>query len=61
MQEHEKYWPDKPKTLITSHDLVYFLHTQDNKYLVPRLNSNGVYLKKIKDDEGRGDFYDGIW
>lgn len=40
---------------------MYFLHTKDNKYLVPHLNNSTVYLKKRIDEEPLGDFFDGVW
>jgi len=40
---------------------VYFLHTKDNKYMLPSINQTSVYLKKIKDEEVLGDFFDGVW
>lgn len=61
IEEHECYQPLKPKELICNHDLVYFLHTKDNKYMLPNINHPGVYLKKIKDEEVLGDFFDGVW
>ena len=33
------------KELIVTHDLVYFIHTKDNHFLVPFLQQNKVSLK----------------
>lgn len=36
------------KTEIRNHDIVYFMHTKDDKYLCPNNFTSEVYLKKRK-------------
>jgi hypothetical protein len=46
---------------IRNHDIVYFIHTENDQYIVPHNFSNQIFLKKRIDEPDQTDIFDGLW
>lgn len=46
--------------MIRNHDIVYLIHTKDDKYLCPNNFKKQVFLKKRKGDDLL-EIFDGLW
>ena len=53
------------KQAIKNHDIVYFIHTQDDKYLCcsnfARARKSDIFLKKRKNETDLDHIFDGLW
>lgn len=53
---------EKPnKQIIRNHDIVYLLHTKDDKYLCPNNFGEEIYLNKRIDATDPDIIFDGLW
>ena len=53
---------EKPnKQIIRDHDIVYLLHTKDDKYLSPNNFDHDILLKKRLEVTDANFIFDGLW
>jgi len=46
---------------IRNHDIVYFIHTENDQYIVPHNFGLQIFLKKRIDEPDQTDIFDGLW
>ena len=61
IEEHLTMQMKPNKTEIKNHDIVYFIHTKDDKYLCPNNFVSDVFLKKRKGESDIEQIFDGLW
>ena len=61
IEEHLTMQMKPNKAEIKNHDIVYFIHTKDDKYLCPNNFLNDVFLKKRKGESDIEQIFDGLW
>jgi hypothetical protein len=49
------------KSNIKNHDIVYFIHTKDDKYLCCDNFAPKTFLKKRKNESDLTHIFDGLW
>lgn len=46
---------------IRDHDIVYFIHTENDQYIVPNNFGSQIFLKTRIDEQDQTDIFDGLW
>lgn len=46
---------------IKNHDVVYFIHTENDQYICPDNFGPQIFLKKRLEESDQADIFDGLW